>query len=89
MATAAMLAGNLKKMKKVTCGHRIPAPVSGKYNRKNGPFRFPDGHKVPSDVVSESHRLTAARPPICGERSREYIVTTWFRGTVWRRVVTV
>ena len=50
MATAAMLAGNLKKMKKVTCGHRIPAPVSGKYNRKNGPFRFPDGHKVPSEL---------------------------------------
>ena len=53
VTTAAMLAGNLKKMKKVTCGHRIPAPVSGKHNRKNGHFRFPDGHKVPSYTKGE------------------------------------
>ncbi len=44
-------------MKNVTCGHRIPSPVSGKYNRKNGPFRFPDGHKVPSKLEA-SDKIT-------------------------------
>ena len=58
------------RMKKVTCGHPIPAPVSGKKIRKTTPFRFPDGHKVASEggeLINQLRRKAETRAASCRE----------------------